>query len=61
MGRGMSYDVLRDTLSGIGDFMTEPGQGRRALSYEVDVDEGGYVGTGHVDYHVANRDGMRVS
>ncbi len=61
VGRGMSYDVLRDTLSGIGDFMTEPGRGRTTLSYEIDVDERGYVGTGHVDYHVATRDGLRIS
>ena len=47
----MTYYNLRDVLSGIGDFMTEPGEENvRALSYEVDVDGKGYVGTGHVGY-----------
>lgn len=46
----MTWYNLRDVLSGIGDFMTEPEQAVRALSFEVDVDGRGYVGTGHVDY-----------
>ena len=46
----MTYFDLRDVLSGIGDFMTEPERVVCALSYEVDVDGKGYVGTGHVDY-----------
>ena len=49
-GKPMVYDTLRDVLSGIGDFMTEPDEGVTTLSYEVDVDGMGYVGTGHVGY-----------
>ena len=49
-GRPMTYYDLRDVLTGIGEFMTEPDQEVRALTYEVDVDGKGYVGTGHVDY-----------
>ena len=49
----MDYDTLRDTLSGIGDFLTEPGRKLTAVSYEIEVDGRGYVGTGHVDYDLA--------
>ena len=53
IGRPMDYDALRDTLSGIGDFVTEPGRGITTLSYEVEVDGKGYVGTGHVGFELA--------
>ncbi len=49
-GKPMNYYNLRDVLSGIGDFMTEPEQEVTTLSFEVDVDERGYVGTGHVGF-----------
>ena len=49
-GKSIDYYSLKDTLSGIGDFVTEPRQGVTTLSYEVEVDGMGYVGTGHVDY-----------
>ena len=49
-GKSIDYSSLKDTLSGIGDFVTEPRQGVTTLSYEVEVDGRGYVGTGHVDY-----------
>lgn len=52
-GKPMSYYSLRDTLSAIGEFMTEPEQRVTTLSYEVEVDNMGYVGTGHVDYERA--------
>lgn len=53
IGKPMNYDDLRDTLSGIGDFMTEPDRAVTTLSYEVDVDVKGYVGTGHVGFETA--------
>ena len=49
-GRPMDYFDLGDTLRGIGDFITEPGHGVTTLSFQIDVDQKGYVGTGHVDY-----------
>ena len=48
----MDYFTLKDTLKGIGEFVTEPGQRPVALSYEVEVEGKGYVGTGHLDYDV---------
>lgn len=54
-GKPMTFYTLRDTLSGIGDFMTEPEQRVTAVSYEVDVDGQGYVGTGHVGYEPVER------
>lgn len=54
IGRPMSYYNLRDVLSGIGDFETEPKRGVTTLSYEVDVDGKGYVGSGHLDYAASN-------
>ena len=53
IGKPMNYFALRDTISGIGDFMTEPTGGLMTLSYEIEVERKGYVGTGHVDYEVA--------
>lgn len=53
IGKPMTYDDLRDVLSGIGDFVTEPRRAMTTLSYEVDVDGKGYVGTGHVGYDIA--------
>ena len=48
----MDYYTLKDTLSGIGEFVTDSGARMVALSYEVEVEGKGYVGTGHVDYDV---------
>lgn len=53
VGRPMDYYNVRDMLSGIGDFVTEPDRGITTLSYEIEVDNKGYVGTGHVDYEPA--------
>ena len=60
IGRPMNYYALRDTLSGIGDFVTEPERSVTPLSYEVEVDGLGYVGTGHVDYEPASRAGEHL-
>lgn len=53
--RPMTYLNVRDVLTGIGDFMTEPGRGVSVCSYEVEVEGKGYVGTGHVDYDPEER------
>ena len=49
VGKPMTYFMLRDTLNGIGDFVSEKEYGATALSYEIEVEGKGYVGTGHVD------------
>lgn len=53
VGRAMTYYVLCDVLRGIGEFVLFRGQGAQELDFEVDVDNLGYVGTGHVDYKPA--------
>ncbi|MCJ1451110.1 hypothetical protein MMC28_001445 [Mycoblastus sanguinarius] len=54
IGRPMNYYDLRDLLRGIGDFMTEPMQRITEVSYEVEIDKVGYVGTGHVEFNPAS-------
>ena len=46
----MTYYVLFDVVRGVGQFMISPEQDARELDFEVEVDEVGYVGTGHVYY-----------
>lgn len=53
----MDYFNLRDTLSGIGEFLTEKGRRVTAVSYEIEVQGRGYVGTGHVDYEALGGEG----
>ena len=50
IGRPMTYYVLCDLLRGIGQFAKLPEQKAQELTFEVDVQERGYVGTGHVSY-----------
>lgn len=50
IGRPMSYLALFDVLRGVGEFMIMPGQKPQELEFEVEIQETGYVGTGHVDY-----------
>lgn len=50
MGKAMSYYVLFDVVRGAGQFMISPEQHPRELDFEVEVEEVGYVGTGHVSY-----------
>ena len=49
----MNNYMLRDTLVGIAEFMEKPEREVTAVSYEIEVDERGYVGTGHIDYDIA--------
>ena len=46
----MTYNVLFDVVRGAGSFMISPEQYPRELDFEVEVQEVGYVGTGHVYY-----------
>ena len=48
IGKAMTYYMLLDVLEGAGQFMISPGQEPRELDFEVEVDEIGYVGTGHI-------------
>lgn len=48
-GRPMTWNILADTLKGITDFMKEPDRGYRELSFEVEEDAAGYVGTGYFE------------
>lgn len=50
IGRPMTYLALFDVLRGVGEFMIMPGQKAQELQFEVEIQETGYVGTGHVDY-----------
>ncbi len=50
IGRPMTYLALFDALRGVGEFMIMPGQKPQELEFEVEIQETGYVGTGHVDY-----------
>ena len=52
-GKPITYYMLRDTLIGIGDFVSEKKYGATTLSYEIEFEEKGYVGTGHVDFNNA--------
>ena len=51
----MTYLMLRDTLSAIGSFVTEKEYEATTLSYEIEVEGKGYVGTGHVDFDAVRR------
>ena len=53
VGKPMNYYMLRDTLVGIAEFMGGPEREVTPVSYEIEVDERGYVGTGHIDYNIA--------
>ena len=56
IGLPMTYDILCDVLRGIGEFILFRGhKGQRAqeLHFEVEVQNLGYLGTGHVDYKPA--------
>ena len=55
VGKPMTYFMLRDTLTGIGNFVSEKEYGATELSYEIDVEGKGYVGTGHVDFNAVGR------
>lgn len=54
-GKPMTYFMLRDTLTGIGNFVSEEKHGASTLSYEIEVEGKGYVGTGHVDFNAVGR------
>ena len=54
-GKPMTYLMLRDTLTGIGNFVSEKKYGATTLSYEIEVEGKGYVGTGHVDFDAVGR------
>ena len=48
--RPMTWNVLVDTLKGITDFMKEPEHGYKEVSFEVEEDGVGYVGTGYFEH-----------
>ncbi|CAD6591108.1 MAG: hypothetical protein ASARMPREDX12_004923 [Alectoria sarmentosa] len=50
IGRSMTYDILCDVLRGIGEFTLLQGQKTREVEFEVEIEDVGYVGTGHVDF-----------
>ena len=50
IGKVMTYFILFDVVSGVGQFMISPGQTAREVDFEVDFEGVGYVGTGHVSY-----------
>ena len=54
-GKPMTYFMLRDTLTGIGNFVSEKEYGATTLRYEIEVEGKGYVGTGHVDFNAVGR------
>ena len=49
-GKPMTYFVLLDVLRGLGEFALQQGPPTREVSFEVEVEGLGYLGTGHVDY-----------
>lgn len=51
-GGPMTYFNLRDALRGVGEFFLRQ-RGAQELQFEVDVENMGYRGTGHVDYKPA--------
>lgn len=53
IGRPMNYNVLCDTLRGIGEFALLQERRPEEMSFEVDVKDKGYLGSGHVDYQPA--------
>ena len=50
IGRTMTYYTLCEVLRGIGEFTLAQGPPAREVSFEVEVEKLGYLGTGHVDY-----------
>ena len=48
-GRPMTWNVLGDTLKGLTDFMKQPDQGYTEISFEVEEEGVGYVGTGYLE------------
>lgn len=59
-GGSMTYYNLRDALRGVGEFFL----GRRRaqeLQFEVNVEDQGYRGTGHIDYKPARRSSSAVA
>ena len=52
-GRSITYLVLCETIRGIGEFMTLPEIDLQTLSFEVEVDNIGYSGTGHFGFKKA--------
>lgn len=49
-GKPMTYFVLLDVLRGLGEFALQQGPPTREVSFEVELEGIGYLGTGHVDY-----------
>lgn len=50
VGRSMTYHILCDVLRGIGEFTLLQGQKTQEVEFEVEIQDVGYVGTGHVDF-----------
>ncbi|CAF9937834.1 MAG: hypothetical protein ALECFALPRED_007427 [Alectoria fallacina] len=53
IGRSMTYRILYDVLRGIGEFTLLQGQKAQEVEFEVEIQDVGYVGTGHVDFKPA--------
>ncbi len=53
IGLPMNYYILRDTLRGIGEFVLFRKRVAQEMSFEVEVKDVGYLGTGHVEYMAA--------
>jgi len=50
IGKEITYFVLRDVLRGLGEFVMSPEGRYSEFGFEVVMENGGYVGSGHVDY-----------
>lgn len=61
IGKVMTYFILFDVVSGIGQFMISPGQTAREVDFEVDYEGVGYVGTGHISYKKAKAPASSVA
>ena len=61
IGRPMSYVALFDVIRGVGEFMIMPGQRSQETEFEVEIQDLGYVGTGHVDYKPIATSASRVA
>ena len=53
IGLPMTYSILCDVLRGIGEFVLFRGRAAQEMYFEVEVENSGYLGTGHVDYKPA--------
>ena len=53
VGLPMNYFMLRDTLRGIGEFVLLRKRVAQEMSFEVEVENVGYLGTGHVEHKQA--------